>query len=684
MKVDIKVSVIVPVYNTALYLNQCLDSIINQTLKEIEIICVDDESTDESLSILEKIAEKDERIIVLQKQHGNAGDARNLGLSVASGEYLSFLDSDDFFEKTMLFDAYSAASKNKLDMVIFRAKRYFEENNEYREIHWTVKGSHFPKKTFFSPKEIKCEFFFSFMGYAWDKIFSRRMIEENKISFQSIPAFNDAYFTYIAAIVSTKIAFLDKVLVYQRKRKDKSSITDLRTTQWDCSYKMLNKLKEKLVEIDLYLLYKQDFINYATHLLIVDSENKEKYALDRFLYHLKTNWMYCFELNQYLYEKNYISNKKNKDLMTEMIGNSLSSPVDDVNNEIHSKIYISYAFDEGYARYTLTSIESALKTKKPDSEYIIYLLVPQKFDIKEEKNFCQIEKLYENCLIKFIRCGECFDDVQMRISHITSPTYYRLLLPQLFPDHSRILYLDGDTVVCDDLSELFFTELETNLIAGVPALSYYRNIPFHSERLNLKSNFQYINAGVILFDLERLRDIKWSEKCIELLDQNYRDQDQDIINVTCQGKIKLIDRKFNVQSKYFHWSAEQFKEAGITYYDENRAYDQAVILHYADKIKPWNDISSPFARIWWKHTLSSIGWSLYAHDKVEYLISISYSGNKNLSNRTKKNNTESMLFLKNDINFVKKIKKAILCLQENGIRYTITRIKQKIKNKLRR
>ena len=93
-----KVSVIIPVYNVEDYLRQCLDSVINQTLKDIEIICVDDGSTDKSLEILHEYEKKDSRITVLTQKNQYAGVARNVGMSVATGKYFVFLDSDDFFE----------------------------------------------------------------------------------------------------------------------------------------------------------------------------------------------------------------------------------------------------------------------------------------------------------------------------------------------------------------------------------------------------------------------------------------------------------------------------------------------------------------------------------------------------------------------------------------------------------
>ena len=122
MSNNLKVSVIIPVYNVEQYLNQCLDSVINQTLKDIEIICVDDGSTDNSFKMLEEYAQKDNRIKVIHQKNKGAAAARNEGLYIAQGKYLSFLDSDDFFEIDMLEQMYNCAEKYNTDIVVCKSK----------------------------------------------------------------------------------------------------------------------------------------------------------------------------------------------------------------------------------------------------------------------------------------------------------------------------------------------------------------------------------------------------------------------------------------------------------------------------------------------------------------------------------------------------------------------------------
>ena len=117
---EVKVSVIIPVYNVEKYLRECIDSILNQTLHELELICVDDGSTDGSLEILQAYEKKDNRVTVLTQHNQGAGAARNKGLQIAKGEYLSFLDADDFFAPGMLEEAYRKCKSVSADVCVYQ------------------------------------------------------------------------------------------------------------------------------------------------------------------------------------------------------------------------------------------------------------------------------------------------------------------------------------------------------------------------------------------------------------------------------------------------------------------------------------------------------------------------------------------------------------------------------------
>ena len=112
-----KVSVIIPIFNVERYLSQCLDSVVNQTLKEIEIICVNDGSTDKSLDIIKEYASKDSRIVIIDKKNSGYGHSMNCGMDIAKGEYIGIIESDDYAELQMFEKLYNLANKKNLDVV---------------------------------------------------------------------------------------------------------------------------------------------------------------------------------------------------------------------------------------------------------------------------------------------------------------------------------------------------------------------------------------------------------------------------------------------------------------------------------------------------------------------------------------------------------------------------------------
>ena len=124
-----KVSVILPIYNVEMYLRECLDSVTRQTLKELEIICVNDGSTDQSLDIIKEYAEKDNRIVVITGPNGGYGKAMNQGLDRATGEYIGIVEPDDYVSLTMFEDLYKIASENNLDWIKADFYRFTKSNN---------------------------------------------------------------------------------------------------------------------------------------------------------------------------------------------------------------------------------------------------------------------------------------------------------------------------------------------------------------------------------------------------------------------------------------------------------------------------------------------------------------------------------------------------------------------------
>ena len=214
-----KVSVIIPVYNVENYLRECLDSIVNQTLKDIEIILVDDGSTDSSLSICNEYAQKDNRITVLTQQNKGVGAARNKGLERATGDYLYFLDSDDFIKLETLEKLYSKITETNSAICFCKNNIYNENTKSVENIDWSTNEKIIPQTETFSSDDIPSTILQICVPNLFLKLYKKEFININDIKFQEIKTCNDVFFNYSSLIMAKRICYVNEVLVTYRKNQ---------------------------------------------------------------------------------------------------------------------------------------------------------------------------------------------------------------------------------------------------------------------------------------------------------------------------------------------------------------------------------------------------------------------------------------------------------------------------------
>lgn len=214
---SIEVSVIVPVYNSEQYLRKCLDSIVGQTLRNIEIICIDDGSTDDSLSILLEYAAEDNRMIVLEQQNQYAGVARNHGMKVASGKYLMFWDSDDYYDVAALEKMYRRSEEDRADICVCGGKRFYEGSQREVVAPAYLRMDRIQGAIPFN-RHSNADGILRFTETAtWNKLFLRSFIEEKGISFMPLRNGNDVFFSILALCEANRITVVDEPLVCYRK-----------------------------------------------------------------------------------------------------------------------------------------------------------------------------------------------------------------------------------------------------------------------------------------------------------------------------------------------------------------------------------------------------------------------------------------------------------------------------------
>lgn len=213
----VEISVVIPVYNVEDFLAQCLDSIINQTFEDIEIICINDGSTDGSLEILNEYASRDHRITVFDQENGGHAVATNRGIDMARGKYLFLMDSDDILDLHALEETYKLAQEKQVDFVIFQAINYYMDKDEYieDENYSMNRLADHVGDSVFDYRNVR-DFVFDISVTPWSKLYSRKFIEDNHIRFPEGLVFDDNVFFFDVLFAAEKITFLRKHLFKRR------------------------------------------------------------------------------------------------------------------------------------------------------------------------------------------------------------------------------------------------------------------------------------------------------------------------------------------------------------------------------------------------------------------------------------------------------------------------------------
>lgn len=233
---EIKVSVIIPVYNVEEYIEECLNSVVNQTLKEIEIIIVNDGTQDNSMKRIERFL-SDKRIIIINKENGGVSSARNAGMKIAKGEYLSFIDPDDFIELTMMEELYKEAEDSDIifsDFISFdninktkKMEKKYVKKTRNGSMVWSNRGLEFKSAT--------------------SKLYKRSFLEENHIFFIEKMINEDFPFNFTAFIISNNVKYINKFHYYYRQNRNGSITTNPNKEKEIESYKEIVMYLERFI-----------------------------------------------------------------------------------------------------------------------------------------------------------------------------------------------------------------------------------------------------------------------------------------------------------------------------------------------------------------------------------------------------------------------------------------------------
>lgn len=302
-----KISIIVPVYNVDKYLERCIDSLLKQTYKNLEIILIDDGSEDSCPLICDQYKKKDRRIIVIHKKNGGAASARNMGLDMATGEYIGFVDSDDYVSEEYIQNLYQNLNRENADISVCSFYNLYKDHMELvANENMGIYDSREYLELFL--KDWKC-------GLIWNKLFKAMLFQ--KVRFSEGHVIDDEFFTYKAVMQSNRIVVGNEPLYYYRMRvsgvmnqgKVKKMLCDrieyiqerfqLVTKRYPSLYKLyLENLADNLIRFrreavlysDLYLKIKEIQKSYFREVLLGPINWKLKYVyLLSMMFHSKSS-----------------------------------------------------------------------------------------------------------------------------------------------------------------------------------------------------------------------------------------------------------------------------------------------------------------------------------------------------------------------------------------------------------
>ena len=260
---DIKISVIMPIYNAYDYLRPALDTVLDQTVKEIELICIDDGSTDHSLEIIKEYQARDSRIRIVTENNAGASVARNKGIIRVRGEFLIFLDADDFYEPTLLEKLYNRAIEDELDIAVCLFDVYNDKHSRFTPGIEGDNAEIFAGGKVTGKSEHPDSILASTTGYVWNKLFRTSFIKEKELAFApELYIFEDIYFVCAALSLANRVARVEEVLVHHRVYKDQSRQKLFRKYYEDIP-KMFLKVKEFLMKHGMYIPLSKSFLNLS-------------------------------------------------------------------------------------------------------------------------------------------------------------------------------------------------------------------------------------------------------------------------------------------------------------------------------------------------------------------------------------------------------------------------------------
>ena len=542
-----KITVIVPVYNVEHYLDKCLDSLINQTYKNLEIIVINDGSTDNSGIICQEYAQKDNRIIYIEKENGGQSEARNMGLNRMTGSYVTFVDSDDWVELDYVEVLYNKLIEYQADIAV---GNYYSYNEQEGIFYFHIFGNSYYEKVYdnvsifenFYESEHMKNFALICVG---GKLYKSDLFRE--LRFEVGKLGEDGYLNQKIYLLAEKTIYLNAGLYAYRQREGSSSRSW--TEKW--MHALVDAMSERITLL-ASLGYPLDK-HLAVYRKMLDSalSNGQASTLS--------------DTNTY------------KELAAKKVVLSQLTTEKTIDKKA-----VVLAANYAYVEQVMTTIKSICYHNRSIRFYLINSDFPNEW-------FKQLNKRLEGYDSEIINCRVTSEQISRYKTDISYTVFLRYFVSD-FVQEDKALYLDCDLVVTKNLDNLFETDLQDYPLAAVR--DYGGRVYYGREMFN---------AGVLLINNRLWKQENMSQRLIDLTNEWHDkvDQaDQSILNMLFENR--WIELEFDNNHVVIH---KQFTD-----YELPAGQDYPGIIHYLSHRKPWFDLAAQSYRdVWWYY--HSLEWT---------------------------------------------------------------------------
>ncbi|CDE89805.1 predicted glycosyltransferase [Clostridium sp. CAG:729] len=464
-----KISIIVPVYNVEKYLSRCLDSLLNQTLKDIEIICVNDGSTDESLKILESYAEKDNRIKIVNKENGGLSSARNEGLKYVTSDYVGFVDSDDWIEPDTYELALSAVQKNNVDFVSWGAKIVLDDDIK-EETPSIASARNYHNLKLIGYHNVTDSVLTKTSVTVWNKLFKMQIIRDNNLIFPNGLIYEDNEFFLKYAIYCQNAYYIDKYLYNYLQRTNS----------------IIGKMCTKNKALDYLKVYENIYTYYTDKNLL---EKHRKLISDKFNAIMWNSYTHCWDKKLVKKKLRILArNLDNNILQNENINLIKKNKFYKINNLNASKL----------------SCGCKLLGFEETREKLIFKLLGIKISLKKQNIY---SKKKENCkkIVKILGIKLTFKDKKAILNNKFNDIYYKLNQQKISFDKNientlaLTKYFMEDKLISDAEKNKFrgrYPDFDTKIkdaVKNFDEFYFYPNVGNMGDGIIAEAEFQILN-----------------------------------------------------------------------------------------------------------------------------------------------------------------------------------------------